>query len=135
MQIKNFYSTSHLFVAAIQVLQHQKNAPPSIQAVSETLSFSLEQGSFIARELQGRGIVDVVEGSFGTRLFIKDRLALEEIPKDARGSRLEDELKRFQDTKTDYDQKVTIIHSKQSKKQKDLFAELEKKLKKTIEKK
>ena len=135
MQIIDFYSTSHLFVAAIRVLQHQKNTPPSIEAVSETLSFSLEQGSFIARELQGRGIIDVVEGSFGTRLFIKDHLALEEIPKDARGSRLEDELKRFQDTKIDHDNKVATIHSKQAKKQKDLFAELEKKLKKTIEKK
>jgi len=135
MQIKDFYSTSHLFVAAIRVLQHRKNTPPSIEVVSESLSFSLEQGSFISRELKGRGIIDVVEGSFGTRLFVKDHLALEEIPKDARGSRLEDELKRFQDTKTDYDHKVATIHSKHSKTQKDLFAELEKKLKKTIEKK
>ncbi len=135
MQIEDIYSASHLFVAAIRVLQHQKNTPPSIEAVSETLSFSLERGSFIARELQRRGIIDGVEGSFGIRLFIKDHLVLEEIPKDARGSRLEDELKRFQDTKTDYDHKVATIHSKQTKKQKDLFAELEKKLKKTIQKK
>jgi hypothetical protein len=130
MQNSDFYSNAHLFVAAIRVLTHQNSTPPSIDQVCRTISFSLEQGNFICKKLKKVGIVDVVEGAFGTRLFIKNHLKIEEIPKGKKEDKLEESLKVFQNSRKDFTQKIESFQAKQAKKQKDLFAELEKKLKK-----
>ena len=135
MQGKDFYSDAHLVVAAIRILEHQNSTPPSIDEVCRVMSFSLEQGNFVCRKLNEMNIIDVVEGAFGTKLFIKNHLLLEEIPKGATEDNLEKELKKFQNTKKDYTQKIKLFQTEQEKKKKNLFAELEKKLKKDLDKK
>jgi hypothetical protein len=80
-------------------------------------------------------IIDVVEGAFGTKLFIKDHLLLEEIPQGATEDNLEKELKKFQNAKKDYIQKIELFKAEQEKKKKNLFVELEKKLKKDLDEK
>jgi hypothetical protein len=80
-------------------------------------------------------IIDVVEGAFGTKLFIKDHLLLEEISQEATEDNLEKELKKFQNTKKDYIQKIELFKAEQEKKKKNLFAELEKKFKKDLDEK
>jgi len=135
MQGKDFYSYAHLVVAAIRILEHRNSAPPSIDEVCRTISFSPEQGNFACRKLNEMNIINVVEGAFGTKLFIKNHLLLENIPKGATEDNLEKELKKFQESKKDYTQKIKIFQSEQEKKRKDLFAELEKKLKKDLDEK
>ena len=129
MQNTDLYSNAHLVVAAIRVLAHQKNTPPSIENVCQTLSFSLEQGNFICNKLEEMQIIEIVEGSYGTRLFIKNHLKTEDIPRGDKVSGLEEELKKFQSSRKDFTKKIESFQAKQAKKQKDLFAELEKKLK------
>ena len=135
MQSKDFYSDAHLVVAAIRTLEHRNSAPPSIDEVCRTISFSLEQGNFVCRKLNEMNIIDIVEGAFGTKLFIKNHLLLEDIPKGATEDNLEKELKKFQESKKNYTQKVELFQTEQKKKKKDLFAELEKKLKKDLDEK
>ena len=135
MQSKDFYSDAHLVVAATRILGHQNSAPPSIDEVCRTISFSLEQGNLVCRKLSEMNIIDIVEGAFGTKLFIKNHLLLEDIPKGATDDNLEKELKKFQESKKDYTQKIKLFQSEQEKKRKDLFAELEKKLKKDVDEK
>ncbi|MBW1746809.1 MAG: hypothetical protein U9N47_09865 [Thermodesulfobacteriota bacterium] len=135
MKGKGFYSDAHLVVAAIRILEHQKFASPSIDEVCRTISFSLEQGNFVCRKLNEMNIIDVIEGAFGTKLFIKDHLLLEEIPQGAIEDNLEKELKQFQNAKKDYIQKIELFKSEQEKKKKNLFAELEKKFKKDLDEK
>jgi hypothetical protein len=135
MKGKGFYSDAHLVVAAIRILEHQKFASPSIDEVCRTISFSLEQGNFVCRKLNEMNIIDVVEGAFGTKLFIKDHLLLEEIPQGATEDNLEKELKQFQNAKKDYIQKIELFKAEQEKKKKNLFAELEKKFKKDLDEK
>jgi hypothetical protein len=130
MQNSDFYSNAHLFVAAIRVFTHQNSAPPSIDQVCRIISFSLEQGNFICKKLKKIGIVDVVEGGFENRLFIKNHLKIEEIPKGKKEDKFEESLKVFQSSRKDFTQKIESFQAQQAKKQKDLFAELEKKLKK-----
>ncbi|MGD2029361.1 MAG: hypothetical protein PVG86_05415 [Desulfobacterales bacterium] len=130
MQNSDSYSNAHLFVAAIRVLTQQNSSPPSIDQVCRIISFSLEQGNFICKKLKELGVVDVVEGGFGNRLFIKDHLKIEEIPKGKKEGKLEESLKEFQNSKKEFSRKIESFQAKQAKKQKDLFAELEKKLKK-----
>jgi hypothetical protein len=134
MEHPDFYSNAHLVVAAIRILAHQNSAPPSMDQVCRIISFSVEQGSFICKKLKEIGAVDVVEGGFGTRLFIKDHLKIEEIPKAQKEDRLEESLKSFQKSKKDFTRKIESFQAKQAKKQKDLFAELEEKLKKGSDK-
>lgn len=72
----------------------------------------------------------MVEGAFGNRLFIKNHMKIEEIPKDKKEDKLEEALKKFQNSRKDLSKKIESYQVEQEKKQKDLFAELEKKLKK-----
>ena len=135
MKGKDFYSDAHLVVAAIRIIEHRNSAPPSIDEVCRIISFSLEQGNFVCRKLNEMNIINVVEGAFGTKLFIKNHLLLEDIPKGATEDNLEKELKKFQESKKDYTQKIKLFQSEQEKKRKDLFTELEKKLKKDLDEK
>ena len=135
MQNSDLYSNAQLVVAAIRVLTHQKSAPPSIDTVCQALSFSLEHGNFICNKLAETAVIEIVEGAYGTRLFIKDHLKIEDIPKGDQVSSLEDDLKKFQDSRKGFTKKIESFQAKQAKKQKNLFAELEKKLKQETDKK
>ena len=130
MQNSDFYSNAHLVVAAIRILTHKNSTPPSIDQVCRTISFSLEQGNLICKKLKKIGIIEVVEGAFGNRLFIKNHMKIEEIPKGKKEDKLEEALKKFQNSRKDFSKKIESYQVEQEKKQKDLFAELEKKLKK-----
>lgn len=133
MQSKNLYTDAHLFVAAVRVLSHQHGSPPSLEAVATMLQFSQEQSHLICRKLEEIVAIEVLEGAFGTRLFIKDHLKLEDIPKDVSESKLDEELKKFKSGKKELEKRVESIKAEQDKKQKQLFADLEKKLKKDLD--
>ena len=135
MQNTDLYTNAHLAVAAIRILAHQKGAPPLIDEVCQVLSFSLEHLNFICNKLTEMEIIETVEGAYGTRLFIKNHLKIEDIPRGEKASSLETELKKFQNSKKDFTKKIESFQAKQAKKQKDLFAELEKKLKIETDKK
>ena len=132
MEPANLYSNAHLIVAAIRILEHRNSSPPSVENVCDTLSVSLEQGSMVFRKLEDLKIIEVVEGPYGTRLFIRNHLMIEEIPKDSKEGGIEEDIKQFQNTKKDYTKEIESFQAKQTEKQKNLFAELEKKLKKDL---
>ncbi|MEJ2656283.1 MAG: hypothetical protein P8012_03695 [Desulfobacterales bacterium] len=134
MQSSDDYKNAHLVVAAIRIFTHQNQRQPSIDEICRILSFSLEQGNLICKKLKDMEIVDVVEGAFENHLFIKDHLKTEEIPRDKKEDKLEDALKKFKDARKDFSKKIESFQEKQAQKQKALFAELEKKLKKGSDK-
>ena len=135
MQATKLYKKAHLFVAAVRVLDHRNAAPPSIEEVCEMLSFSVEQGSYICRKLQEQAALEMVESAYGPRLFVKDHLKLEEIPAQEEEDRLGAALKEFQSSRQQHSQKVAAIRKDQQARQKNLFADLEKQLKKNLQKK
>ena len=131
----NIYSQAHLMVAAIRVYEHLNSRPPTVDDVCRVIHFSMEQGNLICRKLQEIEVIKAVEGSFGTRLFINDHLKLEDLPRDEPESKLEDDLKKFQDTQKAFSRKIESFQAQQKQKKKDRFAEMEKKLKEELEKK
>ncbi len=131
----DLYSQAHLFVAAIRVCEHLNLRPPNVEDVCRIINFSVEQGHFIGRRLQELDIIKAVEGSYGTRLFVHNHLKIEELPRCEPENKLEDDLKKFQDTQKAFSQKIESFQTQQKQKKKDLFAEMEKKLKKELEKK
>jgi len=134
MQETDFYGSAHIFVAAIRVLEHQNATPPSIDDVCRMLSFSPEQGNYICRKLKELNILELVESAFGNKLYIHNHLKIEDIPKGKQVSRLEEELKIFQSSKNEISGKIESIKSEQAEKKKSLFEELEKNLKKGLNK-
>ncbi|MFC1885654.1 hypothetical protein ACFLZM_01165 [Thermodesulfobacteriota bacterium] len=135
MADRDLYGKAHLLVAAIRVLEHQNKIPPAIEDICRVLSFTVEQGGFICRKLETMGIINVVEGAYGARLVILNHLKLEEIPKDIKEDKFEEALKKFQTSKKEFTQKMESFQAKQAEKQKNLFADLEKQLKKELNKK
>lgn len=133
MSKNDLYSQAHLIVSAIRILTHQNPAPPSVEQVCKCLNMTVEQAGIVLRRLEKVGAVKTVEGAFGARLAIKDHLAIEEIPKQESESRLDQELKKFKDQRKNIEKKIDAIKADHDKKQKDLFAELEKKIKKGLD--
>ena len=131
-QEQNLYNRAHLVVAAIRIIEHQNAAPASIEELCKVLSFSLEQGHYICRKLAEKEIIGMVEGAYGIKLYIKDHLKLEDIPKVPVESKIEKELQKFQSSRKQISKKIESIKTEQAKKKQDLFAELEQKLKKNL---
>ena len=96
------------------------------------LNISGEQAGLLSRRLVDGGIIEQVEGAFGQRWGISNHLKLEELPRARENSELDDALKRFQSERDKLAQKVESIKEQQAKKKKDLFADIEKKLKKDL---
>lgn len=132
---KDLYTAAHLFVAAIRVCEHQTSSPPTIEDLSKLLAMSLERSNYICRKLKELGVIDSVEGSYGNRLFVQDHLKIEEIPRDTDGTQFDEELQKFKDSQKALAEKIETIQARQARKQKDLFAEMEKKLKQELDKK
>jgi hypothetical protein len=135
MQNNDFYTTTHLLVAAIRLLEHQNGASPSVEDACRALSLSVEQGYLICNKLSEIGIIEMVtkEDTLGTRLFIQDHLKIEEIPRGEQGTSLREEIEKFQNTKKEFEQKIEAFQAEKAERQKNLFAEIESKLKKSAE--
>jgi hypothetical protein len=134
-QPKDFYSEAHLVVAAIRVHEHVHSRPAMLDDVCRLIGFSSEHAGIISRRLEDMGIIEAVQGSFGSRLFVRDHLKLEDIPRGEFGRKLQDEVKKFQDTQRSFNQKIESLQAEQAGKKKNLFAEMEKKLKAELDKK
>jgi hypothetical protein len=134
MENKSLYHEGHLFVAAIRILERRHGAPPTLEQISEMVLFSNEQTGLISRRLRDAGIVEQVEGVFGDRWCIIDPVKLEELPKDQEVTQLDTALKKFQSERNKLAEKVENIKEMQAQKRKELFAGLEKKLKKDLSK-
>ncbi|UCH22834.1 MAG: hypothetical protein JSU83_06385 [Deltaproteobacteria bacterium] len=135
MKGKDLYSTAHLFVAAIRIWEHQNSKAPSLEDISSTLSFSAERTNFVCKQLEEKDIIEVVEGAYGTRLFVKNHLKIEDIPRDEKASKLDDEISKFKQTQKKLTQKIESFKAEQAQKKKSLFEEVEKKLKDQLDKK
>ena len=128
--MKDLYDKSHLVVAAVRILEHRHREPPSVEKVCELLALSLEQGHRICQKLQEMTAIEMVDGPYGNRLFIKDHLKLEDIPKDGKETSLQEELQRFQDSRKKFTDEIESFQARKQKEKQKLFSDIEEKLKK-----
>lgn len=131
----SLYESAHLFVAAVRLLTHKDQSPPDIDQVCDMLSLSQERGGFIFRRLEDIGALEAVKGVYGLRLFVRDHLKIEDIPKEDAPDKLQDELNKFQAAQKNVASRIAAMQADQKKKKKSLFEEMEKKLRAEIEKK
>ncbi|MFH1984959.1 MAG: helix-turn-helix domain-containing protein [Pseudomonadota bacterium] len=126
MKKLNPYAEGHLVVAAIRVLDHQKNMPPSVEDVGALLSVSREQAYRMCNKLNDRGIIKILEGPFGNKVDILDHVQLEEIPQEDLAPGMEAELEKFRQQRKGITEKVENIKAEREEKKKSLFADIEK---------
>ena len=129
------YSEGHLFVAAIRLLQHQKNVPPSLEDVCAMLETTPESGHAVCRSLKKAGIIEILEDPYTIKLLVADHLALENLPRqENEENSLAKELEKFQAEKRDKDKKFEEMQAELDQKKQDKLAEIEAKFKKQMEK-
>jgi hypothetical protein len=129
------YTEAHLFVAAIRVLQHLEGYPPKLEDVCELLRVSVELGHNVCRNLQKLNIIEIFTDPFSIKLAVANHLEIEKLPKQAaEENRLAKELEKFQAEKKNAEEKVATIQAEMAKKRQDLFADIEAKFKKELEK-
>ncbi len=132
MNSNDLYSNAHLIVAAIRILEYRHKKPPLIEDVCKSIPFSIEQGHLLCRKLKDLGIVEMVDGAYGVRLSINDHLQIEKIDRDIKETHIKEDLEKFKESQKKFSKKIESIKAEQEKKQKDLFAELEQKLKRDL---
>jgi hypothetical protein len=96
------------------------------------LSFSLEEGNRLRHKLISLGIIEGVETPGETRVFVRNHLSIEEIPRHAETNSLRTELDEFKKSREAKVKKIQSIQSEQAEKKKKLHEELEQKLKNII---
>jgi uncharacterized protein YlxW (UPF0749 family) len=99
------------------------------------LNLSSERTGFICRRLEDIGALETVKGAYGVRLFVRDHLKIEDIPKEDAPDKLQNELSKFQAAQQNAASRIAALQADQKKKKKNLFEEMEKKLRAEIEKK
>ena len=129
------YSEAHIFVAAIRVLQHQKNNPPSLEEVCSMIGSSAESGYALCRTLKKAGVIDTLEDPYSVKLFVANHLELEKIPRQQNEENsLAKELERFQKEKSSKEKKFADMQVELEKKKQDKLSEIEEKFKAQMEK-
>ncbi len=128
------YSEAHLFAAAIRIVHHQKQSPPTIDEVCSTLNISIEAGLPTCRSLEKLGIIEMSEDPFSIKLAIANHLEIEKLPREVKEeNKLARELEEFMAKKKNMDKKVETIKADLKKKQQDMFGTIEDKLRKEME--
>ncbi len=132
MEDIDLYSKAQLLVAAIRILEYRKNDAPSVEALCEMLNLSSEQGHLLCNKFHDMEIIEVVKCPFGARLFIRNHLKIEEISRD-KDTSIQEEIEKFQSSRKDFKQKIESFQAEKAERQKTMFAEIEKKLKRNVE--
>ncbi|MDR0476988.1 MAG: hypothetical protein LBH14_03485 [Desulfobulbaceae bacterium] len=128
------YNEAHLFVAAIRVLRHQKNSPPSVEEVGAMLRISDEAGHALRRKLEALRIIETVADPFTVKMTVANHLALENLPRQEEAKdALARELERFQAEKKSGEQKISSLQAEFARKQQEKLAGIEAMLKKEME--
>jgi len=130
----DIYNEAHLFVAAIRLLRHQHNSPPSVEEVSLALRVSDEAGHALCRKLRALGIIETVADPFTVKMAVANHLALENLPRQEEAKdALARELERFQAEKKSGEQKISSLQAEFARKQQEKLAGIEAMLKKEME--
>lgn len=133
MEDKNsLYYQGHVIAGAIRLFIHKKGIQPSISGLSEMTSYSKESLYFVCNRLEKEGILEVVKGAFDEKIYLKNHLRLEGLQKETNRVDLREDIERLHDEGIRRRKEIEGMQESEVEKKKDLFSELEKKLKGAI---
>lgn len=131
----NLYQKGHLLLAGIRIFEFNNEYAPDIEDLLQIFAgVSREDIEFVVRRLEGQGIVSVASAAGARRIFIRDHLKLEELKEMEKGPSIEDEVAKFKEQQSKIGEKVTQMQQEQKSRKKDLYADMEQKLKEELAK-
>jgi hypothetical protein len=95
MAHKPCYEDGHLIVAAVRVLSNNADKPPTPEDIAGLLGLAPDFVRNLVIALGDEGILKVVENPFEIRTEVKDHIKLEDLPREAQGPSIQDELDEF----------------------------------------
>jgi len=95
MAHKPCYEDGHLIVAAVRVLSHNSDKPPTPEDIAGLLGLAPDFVRNLVIALGDQGILKVVENPFEIRTEVKNHNRLEDLPKESEGPSIQDELDEF----------------------------------------
>jgi len=126
---EGIYYKGHLIVAALRLFLHQKGIQPSVKDLCAMTSYSKEAIYFILSRLEMEGIVEIVKGAFDEKVYLKDHTRLEALPREEERLDFKEDIERLQEQGLKRQREIEHLQQAEAGKKKDLFAELEKRLK------
>ncbi|MCF8111396.1 MAG: hypothetical protein K9J85_07890 [Desulfobacteraceae bacterium] len=135
MKVNSLYREAHLVVAALRIIEYRNQSPPCLEDVAQMLSVSAEEVLRVCRKLKSMGIIETVEKSGETRLFITDHLRIEDIEDRPEQSSISEELEKFHRQKQSERKTIDELKAGQEQKRKKVQEEIERKLKDRMSKK
>lgn len=129
MDRSSLYYKAHLVAAATRVLDHQNGVPPSIEQLSQTIGFSVEEVQSICNNLKKKNVLTMVMAGDVERIYIKDPAPIEELPRTKQGPDMEKEIAKFAEKQRAKMANVSVKAKNEKQRKKELFAALEKELK------
>jgi hypothetical protein len=131
----NPYEQGHLVVAALRIFVHRQGRPPSVRELSEVLGISAEMGYYLCNRLSRLGVLEVVGAAFEEKLYLKDHLKLEDLPREEKASSFATEVERLKEERQRRQEEMAKLQSTHEGKKKDLFSDLERQLREGVKKK
>ncbi len=130
----SFYEEAHLIVSAVRIIGHKDNKTPTYEDISLFLDITAEHTSILCVKMKDLDILDFIEGAFGkTGIILKDHLKIEELPRKIEKVDMAAELENFQKKATSaLEDKIKTYKSTQKEKEKQLFSDIESKLKQEL---
>jgi hypothetical protein len=95
MAHKPCYEDGHLIVAAVRVLSHKADKPPTPEGIADLLGLAPDFVRNLVVVLGEEGILKVVENPFEIRVEVKNHAKLEDLPRESQGPSIQDELDEF----------------------------------------
>ena len=95
MAHKPCYEDGHMIVAAVRVLSHNSDKPPTPEDIAGLLGLAPDFVRNLVIALGDEGILKVVENPFEIRTEVKNHIKLEELPRESQGPSIQDELDEF----------------------------------------
>ncbi|MCF8024317.1 MAG: hypothetical protein K9J79_01680 [Desulfobacteraceae bacterium] len=135
MKANSLYMEAHLIVSAVRILEHRNDSPPALEDVAGILSVSTEETARICRRLKPMGIIETVEKSGETRVFVNDHLRIEDIEDRPEENSISEELEKFRKKKEGERKKLDDLRTSQQQKRKKVQEEIEQKLRNKLSKK
>ena len=137
MEFTPNYDQSHLVVAAVRILAHKDEKPPTMEEIGELLGISHEVIGAVARALDSRGIVKIHMTPFDTRVEVADHTALEELPREDTGAAMKEEVDAFLERTKEKQEKIEKLFGEEEyqKRKKEKQTGLEAQLKEFQKKK
>lgn len=95
MGIKPNYHEAHLIVAAVRVLTHCGQRPPTPEDVAKLLGLTPEKTNIVVHELGELGVLRLLKSPFDVRLDAVDPRPLESLPREETDPAMKQELDEF----------------------------------------